>query len=91
MNRYVARVFSDILALLHFVVIVMLSIFLYEINYKKSFASLEYLGISSQSLNFLAIFLFFSYAIFMGTISTFVSINENLEKIVELNKNMVNK
>jgi hypothetical protein len=83
MNKVVASIFGGMLSFLHVTVIAMLGIGLYQYSKnEETFASI--LGPTAYdkgAVYALAILIFLFYVLFVGMLSTFVSINEHLEEI----------
>ncbi len=89
MNKFIANIFSGILSLIHIVVIV--GFVLVILNYQKNkdsvvgiFGSIAYESGAFYGILFL---IFLLYVLFIGLLSTFVAINENLEEINSTLKN----
>jgi hypothetical protein len=86
MNRFIARVFSWLLAVLHLVFILVLAgtvIDFYADNNYAVRAALLNFGFNPNLFPLIIISVFFSYVIVMGILSTFVAMNENLEKLID--------
>lgn len=86
MNRFIARVFSWLLAVLH--VAFLISLFgvvvaFYSDSNSQLRSSLIALGIQPNWFLLIIIISFLSYVVIMGLLSTFVAINDNLEKLLE--------
>ncbi len=90
MNKFIAKIFSELLSIIHIIVIGLLVyiIFEYHQNQKNLFSNTfldEYIKTTiSFYLIIFSIFIF--YVLVVGTVSTVISINENL---TEIRKNLI--
>jgi len=83
MNKFVARIFGGMLSFLHSIVIVVLIIGLYQYskNEETLAAALGPNVYDKAYVYTIALLVFLVYVLFVGMLSTFVSINEHLEEI----------
>lgn len=79
MNKFVANLYSGILATLHVLVIVALVIFIYTVYHNPY--QLSAYGINPSASIPMAIAAFIGYVIIAGLLSTFVAIYERLGDI----------
>ena len=90
MNRFIASIFAYILSMMHIAFIGFLIVAIYQYHNHKQ----EIVGVFGEVANNdglvygVAFCIFAAYVLFLGMLSTFVAMNENLELIKKnLNKN----
>lgn len=86
MNCFIARIFAWLLAVLH--VAFLISLFrvvvaFYTDSNSQIRSSLIALGILPNWVSLIIIISFPTYVVIMGLLPTFLSINDNLEKLIE--------
>ncbi len=86
MNRFIAQIFAGILSLVHLVVIIGLGLVTLAAfsEDKRSLSSIGHafgFGFDDRYILFIVFLCWVGYVLLMGIISTFISINENLERL----------
>ena len=92
MNRFIASIFSWMLSSLHLIIIIgLITIILKYHENKESFIGIFGYNADNDGLVYGCVFvLFLFYVLFMGLLSTFVAMNDNLEEIKEILNNRQN-